>query len=340
MKIVSFFSAFALFTAFAVMQGCDKRPQNINFAPGVTDNIAAAAQKEGLNVFVAALKASGMDKDLELLGTTTVFAPNDAAFQAAGITTANVATALPLPVLRAVLRNHMISGRVASAGILPGPNATYSSVNRDFLSTSTYAGATGGIFFNGKKVVKADIAANNGLIHVVDGVLLPPAGNLMATINANSNLTFLSAAITRAGLEATLTTSNSTLLTIFAPTNAAFQAAGFADIAAINAADPAVLTSILTYHVIPAASLTNAVLTSPLNRNGRGFKVDFTNNTTLTTANGGTVAVTVNGAAVSVKGTSNPSASNITTADILFYGNNVSTVRPGVLHIIDRVLLP
>lgn len=340
MKIVSFFSTLTFFIVFAIMQGCDKRPLNINFSPGVSDNIVEAAEKEGLNVFVSALKASGMDKDLEFLGTTTVFAPNDAAFQAVGITTANVATALPLPVLRAVLRNHMVSGRILSTGILPGPNATYSSVNRDFLSTSTYAGAAAGIYFNGKKVVKANIAANNGVIHVVDGVLLPPAGNLMTTINANPNLTFLSAAITRAGLVGTLTTSNTTLLTIFAPTNAAFQAAGYADIAAINAADPAVLSSILTYHVIPAASLTNAVLTSPLNRNGRAFKIDFTNNTTLVTANGGSVAIAVNGSSVTVKGNNNPSPSNITSGDILFYGNSVSAVRPGVLHIIDRVLLP
>lgn len=336
-QIVNKFLLLLTVVVLIFLSACDKREQNILFPPGISKDLVETAQAEGLNTFVAAMKASGIDKELDYLGQYTILAPNDAAFTAAGITAANVGS-IPAATLRAVLRNHMISGRVPSANLLPGPNATYTSIQRDFLCTSTYLGATGGSFFNGKRVVKVDILANNGIIHVINGVLLPPAGNLQTTLAANPNLSFLAAAIERAGLTATLN-GTSTLLTIFAPTNAAFQAAGFADIAAINAAAPATLQNILTYHVLTSAGLTNTVITSPFNRSGRAFSVDFINGTNYTTAQGGTVNVTVSSSGVAVKGNGNPSASNVTAADIVFYGGSVG-IRPGVIHIIDRVLLP
>ncbi|MCQ3996789.1 fasciclin domain-containing protein, partial [Klebsiella pneumoniae] len=79
-------------------------------------------------------------------------------------------------------------------------------------------------------------------------VLLPPAGNLAEIAVANPNLTYLVAALQRAGLVQTIATGGP--FTVFAPTNAAFQAAGFPTIASIQSADPAVLTRILTYHVL------------------------------------------------------------------------------------------
>lgn len=326
-----------LFAAF-MLQACDKRENNILFPPGIQKDLVETAEAEGLTTFAAALKVSGIDKELDFLGQNTLLAPNNAAFAAAGITPANIGT-VPVDLLRAILRNHMISGRVPSANLLPGPNATYTSIQRDLLNTSTYAGATGGSFFNGKKILKVDILANNGIIHVLNGVLLPPAGNLQTILAANPDLSFLAAAISRAGLTTTLNTTT-TLLTIFAPTNAAFIAAGFPDIASINAAVPATLANILTYHVITSTDIISPILASPFNRNGRLFSPDFVSGTSYKTAQGTNVTATVTGGAVSIRGTNNPSGSNVTIADIVYYGGNVSTIRPGVLHIIDRVLLP
>jgi len=219
--------------------------------------------------------------------------------------------------------------------LLPGPNAPYTNINRQILNSSFYAGSS---FLNGKKISKVNTLALNGVIHQIDGVLMPPLNNLMGTLAANANLTFLAAAITRAGLATTVNTST-TLLTVLAPTNVAFQAAGFANIASIEAADPVVLSNIIRYHVIPAASLTSGVLSSPLNRAGRAFSIDFTNATVLTTAQGTTLAITVSSTGINVKGTSNAAVVKVTGADNIYFAGS-ATVRPGVLHIIDGVLLP
>lgn len=324
--------------AIASFISCDKREQYIAAPPALTENIITVASKEAnLSVFVAAVKRVQLDVDMALLGNYTIFAPTDAAFSAAGITSAVVAS-MPIDQLRAVLRNHLISGRILSTDLLPGPNAAYLSVQREILNCSFYSGQ---FFINAKKISTANLLSLNGVLHKIDGVLIPAVSNLSGSLAANANLSFLSAAIVRAGLTTTLNTTT-TLLTIFAPTNAAFQAAGFADIAAINAADPVVLSNILRYHVIPSSTLISSVLTSPFNRAGRAFSIDFTNGSSLVTAQGTSVTMAVSGSGVTVKGTSNPSASNVTSSDFLYFAGNAASagVRPGVLHIIDRVLLP
>jgi len=130
---------------------------------------------------------------------------------------------------------------------------------------------------------------------------------------ANPNLSFLVAAVVTANLQGAL--SGAGPLTVFAPTNDAFKAAGFPTIASIQAADPAVLTSILTYHVIGA----------------RVFSSDLTDGAQVATLNGEKVTIGLSSGAT-VKGMSNTSASNITAT------NMVAT--NGVIHVIDQVLLP
>ena len=336
MKLFRTKNSIAAVLSLLVLASCDKRDQYVAPTPALTDNIITVASKESnLSIFTAAAKRAGLDQDMALLGTYTIFAPTDAAFTAAGITAAAVGT-LPIDVLRAVLRNHMVSGRVRSTDLLPGPNAAYTSVQREVLNCSFYNNS---FFINAKRVVQADILSLNGVLHKVDGVLMPPLNTLTGTAAANPNLSLFVAAVERAGLTTALNTST-TLLTVFAPTNAAFNAAGFADVAAINAADPVVLGNILRYHVIPAATLTNAVLTSPYNRAGRAFSIDLTSNTYVTALGATpTITVAVSGTGVTVRGNSNTAASNVTAADILYFSGAAGT-RPGILHIIDRVLLP
>jgi uncharacterized surface protein with fasciclin (FAS1) repeats len=325
--------------AFVLLAACDKRDQFVAPQPALTDNIITIAGKESnLSLFTAAAKRVGLETDLALLGNYTILAPTDAAFNAAGITSATIGS-LSLDVLRAVLRNHIISGRVRSTDLLPGPNATYLSLQREILSCSFYNNV---FYFNAKKVSTADIVSLNGVLHKVDGVLLPPTNTLTATAALNPNLSLFVAAVNKAGLASALNAST-TLLTVFAPNNAAFIAAGFPDEAAINAADPVVLGNILRYHVLPASSLTSSTLTSPLNRAGRAFSVDFTTNSYATALGSlATVAVTASGSGVTVKGISNPTAAAVTTADILYFAGTpgANGTRPGVLHIIDKVLLP
>jgi uncharacterized surface protein with fasciclin (FAS1) repeats len=324
--------------ATTMLFACDRREQNIAYPAGITDNVVAIAQKEAnLSVFVAAVKRAGLDADLAVLGNYTIFAPTDAAFTAAGITAASVGT-MPIDLLRSVLRNHMVSGRILATDLLPGPNAVYTSLQREVLNSSFYNGSS---FLNGKKISKVNIFANNGVVHTIDGVLLPPLATLTGTLAANPNLSLLSAALTRTGLATAVNTTTS-LLTVFAPTNAAFQAVGYTDaafIAGLSSADSVILRNVLLYHVIPSSSLTSGVLTSPLNRNGRAFAIDFTNGSTLLTAQGTSVAIGVSGNSVTVKGTTNATPSAVTGGDILYFAGS-TTVRPGVLHLIDKVLLP
>jgi uncharacterized surface protein with fasciclin (FAS1) repeats len=319
-----------------VFAGCDKRGRNDIYPPGIQDNIIEVAQTDPeLSVFVAALKVAGMDTTFESLGFVTVLAPTNAAFSAIGINASNVGTALPVATLRAVLRYHMLGGSVPAANLAPGPNASYTTLQNDAILTSTYSSVNPGTWFNGRaRVLKADIKANNGIIHKINGVLLPPPGNLWQTINANTNLTFLAAAITRAGLVSVFDAAQTATVpgyVLFAPTNAAFQAAGYADIAAINAAPVATLGSILGYHAISSTTL-NAVVGTPLGLRGRLFSVDLRDGMSLPTIALGSPTITVSTTGTpGVRGTANTSNCNITAADQI--------ARNGVIHVIDRVLL-
>jgi uncharacterized surface protein with fasciclin (FAS1) repeats len=325
--------------ALLTFASCDNREQNVSYQPAFTESLFQIAEKESnLTIFTAAAKRVGLEQDLKVLGSYTVVAPTDAAFAAAGITAASVGT-LPIDVLRAVLRNHMLSGRILSTDLAPGPNAVYITLQREVLNCSFY---NNNYFLNAKRVNKTNIRSLNGILHTIDGVLMPPLNTLSATAAANPNLSFFVAAVNRAGLTAALNAST-TLLTVFAPTNAAFIAAGFPDIAAIDAADPVTLGNILRYHVIPSSTLTNSSITSPYNRAGRAFSIDLTSNTYVTALGATpTVTVAVGGSGVTIRGASNTAASNVTAADILYFAGSpgANGVRPGVLHIIDRVLLP
>ncbi len=322
-----FFSSL-FFSLLVVLAGCDKRGRNDIYPPGIQDNIieVAAADAE-LSVFVAALKAAGMDTTFESLGFVTVLAPTNAAFSAVGINASNVGTALPIATLRAVLRYHMLGGSVPASNLAPGPNATYGTLQNETIFTSTYSSISTGTWFNGRaRVLKTDIRANNGLIHKINGVLLPPPGNMWEAINANPNLTFLAAAINRAGLSASF--NSTTGLILFAPTNAAFQAAGYPDIAAINAESPAVLAPILAYHVV-AATTVNQPVGTLLGLRGRLFSADLRDGMSLATLQGSNITVSTTGAP-GVRGTANTTNCNITSPDLM--------ARNGVIHVIDRLL--
>ncbi|MCY7292034.1 MAG: fasciclin domain-containing protein [Ferruginibacter sp.] len=335
-----------------LLSSCDKRDQNINFPPGIQENVSQIAVKQGLTIFAAALKLAKMDTAFSYLGQYTILAPTDAAFNAAGITNATLGS-IPEATLRTILRNHILPGRTTSFSFLPGPNAALVNINRDFVYSSTYlsstpgVGAFTGVYFNGIKIVNVDFLANNGVIHTINGVLLPPPGNLSVTLALNPNLSFLRAAISTAGLTLRLDTNRSPI-TLLAPDNAAFIAAGFPTIASINAASPTTLSAILTLHVIPAASIP-----IPLG-NGRLFTPDFRagNYASLN----GNVITTVTGSTIAFRGTSSTADATIITPNLLFRSlvPNPSTTpppppptppgtalgSPSVMHIINRVLLP
>lgn len=293
-----------------IITSCEKdedqeKPQTI------TDVVSTDAN---FSLLKSAVVKADLATTLSSAGPFTVFAPNDAAFTASAITSSTIATLSPAQ-LKDILLYHTIGSKVMAANVPAGPNAKVTTAGGGAVYVTKNSN---GVFVNGWKVTTADIAASNGVIHSIERVLMPPAGNLVKVAQENSNLTYLVAAVLRASEGTTNVAqvlSSEGPYTVFAPTNQAFINAGFPTIASIQAADPNTLASILTYHVVAA----------------RAFSTDLSNGQNLTTLNGGTVKIAL-GTSATVKGNKNDSPATIASVNIM--ANN------GVVHVIDKVLLP
>ena len=139
-----------------------------------------------------------------------------------------------------------------------------------------------GVFRNGRVVIntssnvtKADIMASNGVVHVIDEVLIPPK-DLVATIMSDSRFTTLAAAIKAAKLRSTLR-DMSKEFTIFAPTNEAFDALGKDTLSALIK-NPSALKSILLYHTVSGSVLKSDLKNSGVAKTVQGSNVHYTNN--------------------------------------------------------------
>ena len=138
----------------------------------VGDIVAIASETEGFSTLVAALTAASLVETLQGEGPFTVFAPTDDAFAALP---AGLLEKLLLPenvaVLTSILTYHVVSGKVMSTDVMAGdvPSVEGSSIT---------LGTTDGVQVNDATVVSADIEASNGVIHVIDKVIVPPTVDL------------------------------------------------------------------------------------------------------------------------------------------------------------------
>lgn len=137
-----------------------------------TKNIVEVAVDAKFNTLVAAVKAAGLAEALQAMGPFTVFAPTDAAF--AKLPAGTVDALLKDPAkLAAILKYHVVSGKVMAADVIKANGAKPATLNGAALDIMVKGGM---VYVNGAKVTGADVAASNGVIHVIDTVLLPPAG--------------------------------------------------------------------------------------------------------------------------------------------------------------------
>jgi uncharacterized surface protein with fasciclin (FAS1) repeats len=297
-----------------IASSCSKDDDNTPMTPE-QNIVEIVVADNNFSLLEAAVKHADLVGTLSGNGPFTVFAPTNEAFAAAGLDTEAKITALPKETLKNILMYHVATAATPASAIPTASNTPVrSAANIDLFVTKNDKG----VFINGATVTKADVMASNGVIHVINKVLMPPAGNIVQVAQGNPNFSFLVAAVLRASQGSTNVAnvlSGAGPFTVFAPTNQAFINAGFANVAAIQAADPAALTSILTYHVVA----------------GRVFSTDLVDNSMPTTVNGGKVTITLNGGA-KVKGAKNASASTISSADLV--------TSNGVIHVIDQVLLP
>lgn len=133
------------------------------------DIVTVATEAGSFTTLVTAVKAAGLVETLKGPGPFTVFAPNDAAF--AKLPKGTVEGLLAdKNALSSVLTFHVISGRVMAGDITKSKGAKPKTVNGQELDIQFRDGK---VFVNGAQVITADIAASNGVIHVLDGVLLP-----------------------------------------------------------------------------------------------------------------------------------------------------------------------
>lgn len=246
--------------------------------------------------------------------TITVFAPTDDAFKAAGFANAAAIQAADKALIASILTYHVVGSPIPASAIETKNNAEVTTLNTAKVYVTKNAG---GVSVNGAKVTTADVKAENGaIIHIIDAVLIPESRNIVALAQANPNLSLLVAAVLRANQGATKVVdilSSAGPFTVFAPTNDAFIAAGFPTAAAIQAAPPDVLASILTYHVIQSRVYSTNLATG-----------------NVATANGSNIAVNASNA--TLKGNAN-------AANTKIIGVNIPASN-GVVHLIDSVLLP
>lgn len=148
--------------------GCDSNDEDEEL-----QDIVGVATASGFTTLVAAIEAADLTETLQGDGPFTVFAPTEAAFAAlpAGTLTtllepANQAT------LAGILTYHVIADEVTAAEVVTLTSAT--TVNGATVAISVVDGA---VFINDAEVTTTDIEASNGIIHIIDAVLLPPAGN-------------------------------------------------------------------------------------------------------------------------------------------------------------------
>ncbi|OUV69314.1 MAG: hypothetical protein CBC89_01085 [Euryarchaeota archaeon TMED129] len=269
-------------------------------------DIPTSASATGIHTsLVAALTAADLVSALQADGPFTVFAPTDDAFTAAGIDLASFDTDEEIAALADILTYHVVSGQVMSTDLTDGMAAT--ALNGDELSFTVSADA---VTVSGATVTLADVPASNGVIHVIDTVLTPPADlvDIPTSASATGIHTSLVAALTAADLVSALQADGP--FTVFAPTDDAFTAAGI-DLATFDTDEEiAALADILTYHVV----------------SGQVMSTDLTDGMTATALNGDELSFTVSADAVTVSG------ATVTTADVM--------TSNGVIHVIDTVLMP
>jgi transforming growth factor-beta-induced protein len=210
-----------------------------------------------------------------------VFAPTDQAFANALAALGKTLDQLTADELKPILTYHAIGAAVRSKDLKPGPVKMLSGISA-FVATS------GGAKINGANVVSADIEASNGVIHVIDKVILPP--NLVEAAQLAGDFSTLIGALTSAGLADTLSKPDANL-TVFAPTNAAF-----AKLSAVPSGDA--LKSVLLYHVVAGKVLSTDLKAGavPTLLTGKSVTVDLSagvkiNSSTVTGAD----VVTTNG---------------------------------------------
>ena len=300
-----------------MLAACGGSSDSVNFTPPATPptpNIVELAKATpNLSILVEAVVAADLAATLSGAGPFTVFAPTNDAFVALlgelGVT--KDALLKDKPLLTAVLTYHVLGAKVEKANVPVGKAIT--TLQKGVFKVE----APGGVLTitDGRnrtsKIIATDVQASNGVVHIIDKVILPANKNIVETAQGAPSFSLLVEAVVAANLQGTL--SGAGPFTVFAPTNDAFAAA-LAELGVSKAAlfaNVPLLTKILTYHVVGARVLKAEIPAGP-----------------IATVQGETFTISP----TFVLADQRARLTNITATD-LFTSN-------GVIHTVNRVILP
>ena len=280
--------------------------------PGPGNIVDVATESGSFPTLLAAVEAAGLvDALSDSSASLTVFAPTEAAFAALPEGTLDSLLADP-DALANVLTYHVLGSSVDASAALGLAPTTVETLNGNDIAVTKRDDAN--LYVNLSKVVDYDIEASNGVIHVIDSVLLPPdltpsTMTIAEIAQADGNFDTLVAALTAANLVGTVNDPDASL-TVFAPTDAAFEELGDA---ALNYLlnNPEILESTLLYHVVAGAELSSIDAIAAAG-------------TSLTMANDDEATISLGETGLMIEG------ANIVTTDIV--------ASNGIIHVIDVVL--
>ena len=264
-------------------------------AKDIVDTAVAAGDFETL---VTAVKAAGLVETLKSDGPFTVFAPTDEAFGKLPKGTIKALLADP-DRLAAILKYHVVPGRVMAKDVVKLSSA------KTALGQSLAVSASSGVRVGEANVIKTDIKTSNGVIHVIDTVLIP-ANDIIETARSAGAFKTLLAAIEAADLTDALRGAGP--LTVFAPTDEAFGKLPEGTVESLLKDIPK-LQSILTYHVVQGKVMAADVvkLSEAKTLQGQAVRIDASSGVKINSA-------------------------RVVKADV--------AADNGVIHVIDEVLLP
>jgi transforming growth factor-beta-induced protein len=280
-------------------------------APALKDIVDTAVAAGSFKTLATALQAAGLVEALKGAGPFTVFAPTDEAF--AKLPAGTVEGLLKDPkALAEILTYHVVSGAVKAADVVKLSEAK--SLQGEPIAIKVDGGK---VMVNGANVVSTDIETSNGIIHVIDAVILPPsmakaedkmeAMDIVDTAVGAGSFKTLAAALTAAGLVDALKGDGP--FTVFAPTDEAFAALPAGTVEGLLK-DPKALAEILKYHVVA----------------GKVMAADAAKLTEAKTLQGAPIAISVKDGKVMIND------AEVISADVL--------AKNGVIHVINKVILP
>jgi len=299
-KLISGILFFALLLTVLAYSGCveeekEEEPKNI---------VQTASANDDFDTLVEALITAGLDSALANESKEfTVFAPTDAAFSELESDYLTNLVQNDTDNLTKILTYHVLSGTVMSSDLSDGMSVE--TLQGKYVDITIDDGT---VYVNDAEVTTVDIECSNGVIHVIDTVLVPK-DNIVETAISYNDFNTLVDAVVAADLVDTLS-DESAEYTVFAPTDVAFSDLDTGYLNNLINNDTANLTDILTYHVVPDIV----------------YSYELSDNMTATTVQGSNITVQIINQSI-----------YIDDAKVILRDIECSN---GVIHVIDKVILP